>query len=90
MYNWQRDNLKGPEFVLHDGPPYANGDLHMGHAVNKVNFDLFTYLYTFVKHHKLFYLKPFYRLSKTLTTGVKYYKGIEYITYLAGTAMVSL
>lgn len=25
-----------PMFVLHDGPPYANGDLHMGHALNKV------------------------------------------------------
>ncbi|WP_227395593.1 isoleucine--tRNA ligase [Jeotgalibacillus aurantiacus] len=25
-----------PLFVLHDGPPYANGDLHMGHALNKV------------------------------------------------------
>lgn len=38
LYTWQRENLKGPEFVLHDGPPYANGDLHMGHAVNKVTF----------------------------------------------------
>lgn len=37
VYNWQREHLNGPEFVLHDGPPYANGDLHMGHAVNKVN-----------------------------------------------------
>lgn len=26
----------GELFVLHDGPPYANGDLHMGHAMNKV------------------------------------------------------
>ena len=25
-----------PLFVLHDGPPYANGDLHMGHALNKI------------------------------------------------------
>ncbi|WP_456271608.1 isoleucine--tRNA ligase [Bacillus sp. AK031] len=25
-----------PLFILHDGPPYANGDLHMGHALNKV------------------------------------------------------
>lgn len=37
LYQWQRGNLTGPEFVLHDGPPYANGDLHMGHAVNKVS-----------------------------------------------------
>ena len=26
----------GPEYTLHDGPPYANGDLHIGHALNKV------------------------------------------------------
>ncbi|KAI8433065.1 hypothetical protein MSG28_013923 [Choristoneura fumiferana] len=40
LYNWQRKHLKGPEFVLHDGPPYANGDLHMGHAVNKIIKDI--------------------------------------------------
>src|SRR5690625_7693698 len=26
----------GPRFVLHDGPPYANGNLHHGHALNKI------------------------------------------------------
>lgn len=36
LYEWQRKHLNGKEFVLHDGPPYANGELHMGHAVNKV------------------------------------------------------
>lgn len=25
-----------PLFVLHDGPPYANGDIHLGHALNKI------------------------------------------------------
>ena len=29
-----------PKFILHDGPPYANGDLHVGHAVNKVLKDI--------------------------------------------------
>ena len=29
-----------PKFVLHDGPPYANGDIHLGHAVNKILKDL--------------------------------------------------
>jgi len=29
-----------PRFILHDGPPYANGDLHVGHAVNKVLKDI--------------------------------------------------
>lgn len=38
LYDWQNKNLEDPAFVLHDGPPYANGDLHMGHAVNKVWF----------------------------------------------------
>ncbi|XP_053618385.1 isoleucine--tRNA ligase, mitochondrial [Plodia interpunctella] len=40
LYNWQREHLSGPEYVLHDGPPYANGDLHMGHAVNKIIKDI--------------------------------------------------
>ena len=29
-----------PKYVLHDGPPYANGDIHIGHAVNKVLKDI--------------------------------------------------
>lgn len=29
-----------PKFILHDGPPYANGDIHIGHAVNKVIKDM--------------------------------------------------
>jgi len=29
-----------PRFVLHDGPPYANGDIHIGHAVNKILKDV--------------------------------------------------
>jgi isoleucyl-tRNA synthetase len=29
-----------PSFILHDGPPYANGDIHMGHALNKILKDL--------------------------------------------------
>ncbi|MCX7156127.1 MAG: isoleucine--tRNA ligase [Rhodocyclales bacterium] len=36
-----RDAAKGrPRFVLHDGPPYANGDIHIGHAVNKILKDI--------------------------------------------------
>lgn len=46
---WQEKNLyrkirsasKGrPKFILHDGPPYANGDIHIGHAVNKILKDI--------------------------------------------------
>ncbi|MCO3320842.1 isoleucine--tRNA ligase, partial [Pseudomonas aeruginosa] len=29
-----------PKFVLHDGPPYANGSIHIGHAVNKILKDI--------------------------------------------------
>ena len=49
LQNWQdidiyeklRDARKGaPTFVLHDGPPYANGQLHIGHALNKILKDV--------------------------------------------------
>ncbi|RSK53165.1 isoleucine--tRNA ligase [Bacillus canaveralius] len=37
IYKQVQERTKGrPMFVLHDGPPYANGDIHMGHALNKV------------------------------------------------------
>ena len=44
LENWQKldlykriaeKNSGKPKFVLHDGPPYANGELHLGHAINK-------------------------------------------------------
>ncbi|MDP4609774.1 MAG: isoleucine--tRNA ligase [Opitutales bacterium] len=31
----QAKNAAGPSFILHDGPPFTNGDLHLGHALNK-------------------------------------------------------
>lgn len=49
LKNWQANNLyqqirtarAGREqFILHDGPPYANGDIHIGHAVNKILKDI--------------------------------------------------
>lgn len=40
-YQKLRKLAKGrPKFVLHDGPPYANGDIHIGHAVNKILKDM--------------------------------------------------
>src|ERR1043166_6329676 len=33
-------NRGGPPFVLHDGPPYANGHIHLGHVLNKVLKDV--------------------------------------------------
>ena len=41
LYGMLRTAAAGrPRFVLHDGPPYANGDIHIGHAVNKVLKDI--------------------------------------------------
>jgi isoleucyl-tRNA synthetase len=41
IYKKLRDVRAGkPKFVLHDGPPYANGQIHIGHAVNKVLKDM--------------------------------------------------
>jgi len=49
LKKWQDDDLYAqirahnqgkPQFILHDGPPYANGDIHIGHAVNKVLKDI--------------------------------------------------
>ena len=41
IYGKQRQVARGrPRFVLHDGPPYANGAIHIGHAVNKILKDI--------------------------------------------------
>ncbi|KAL2155225.1 hypothetical protein VTH82DRAFT_3901 [Thermothelomyces myriococcoides] len=41
LYKWQAANRPADgEFVLHDGPPYANGSLHAGHALNKILKDM--------------------------------------------------
>jgi isoleucyl-tRNA synthetase len=41
LYKRLREARHGaPKFILHDGPPYANGQIHMGHAVNKVLKDM--------------------------------------------------
>jgi isoleucyl-tRNA synthetase len=41
LYQKLRDAARGRDkFVLHDGPPYANGDLHLGHALNKILKDV--------------------------------------------------
>ena len=36
----QKARENAPMFILHDGPPYANGDIHIGHAVNKILKDI--------------------------------------------------
>ena len=49
LADWEKKNLYRqireasagrPKFVLHDGPPYANGNLHLGHALNKILKDM--------------------------------------------------
>ncbi len=48
LYNELRKSRKGKEkFVLHDGPPYANGNIHMGTALNKILKDII------VKFHQM-------------------------------------
>ena len=49
-------------FILHDGPPYANGNLHMGHALNKILKDI-------INRYKVplpLDLSFFYQVFKTL------------------------
>ncbi|AWT59712.1 MAG: Isoleucine--tRNA ligase [Candidatus Moanabacter tarae] len=36
----QEKNAAGKNFILHDGPPYANGNIHLGHALNKILKDI--------------------------------------------------
>ncbi|MDO9070225.1 MAG: class I tRNA ligase family protein, partial [Deltaproteobacteria bacterium] len=41
LYGRIRAQSQGrPKFVLHDGPPYANGHIHLGHALNKILKDI--------------------------------------------------
>src|SRR5665648_609209 len=49
LKEWEDDNIYNkvqnartgrPKFILHDGPPYANGDIHLGHAINKILKDI--------------------------------------------------
>ncbi|WP_331255432.1 isoleucine--tRNA ligase [Candidatus Bealeia paramacronuclearis] len=63
LEKWEKDKLyeklqkkaQGrPKFVLHDGPPYANGKLHTGHALNRILKDI-----VLKTHYKLGYLTPF-------------------------------
>ena len=43
LYRKLREKAAGREkYVLHDGPPYANGNIHIGHALNKILKDVIT------------------------------------------------
>ena len=46
------DSRKGrPSYILHDGPPYANGDIHIGHALNKILKDILVKYQTMKGHY---------------------------------------
>ncbi|KNC81136.1 isoleucyl-tRNA synthetase, variant, partial [Sphaeroforma arctica JP610] len=55
LYEWQQKNNTGAEFILHDGPPYANGPLHLGHALNKITKDIVN-RYKLMTNHRVTYV----------------------------------
>ncbi|KAI5951093.1 ISM1 [Candida jiufengensis] len=58
LYNWQQENNTCKEpFILHDGPPYANGDLHIGHALNKICKDIIN-RFELIYNNKLIKYQP--------------------------------
>jgi isoleucyl-tRNA synthetase len=54
---YEQASLNNPKdlFILHDGPPYANGSLHMGHALNKILKDIIN-KYKLLRGHKVRYV----------------------------------
>ncbi|KAJ2235186.1 isoleucine-tRNA ligase [Coemansia sp. RSA 1722] len=58
LYEWQLNNNPGPQFILHDGPPYANGDLHIGHFMNKVLKDIIN-RYQVMQGRRVLYIPGF-------------------------------
>ena len=55
IYEQLSQNNPQDSFILHDGPPYANGALHMGHALNKVLKDIIN-KYKLLQGHKIDYI----------------------------------
>ncbi|KAH1173168.1 isoleucine--tRNA ligase, mitochondrial [Mauremys mutica] len=55
LYSWQRQRNTKNEFCLHDGPPYANGDPHVGHALNKILKDI-TNRFHMMRGYKVHYV----------------------------------
>ncbi|KAI8366718.1 tRNA synthetases class I-domain-containing protein [Radiomyces spectabilis] len=54
LYPWQLKHNPKDLFILHDGPPYANGNLHAGHAMNKILKDIVN-RYKVLQGHKVMY-----------------------------------
>ena len=55
IYQQLSQNNPGEIFILHDGPPYANGSLHMGHALNKILKDIIN-KYKLLRGYKIKYI----------------------------------
>ncbi|GAA6059397.1 hypothetical protein JCM10212_003629 [Sporobolomyces blumeae] len=58
LYEWQAKQTDRPLFVLHDGPPYANGSLHCGHALNKITKDIINRS-KLIQGHRIHYVPGF-------------------------------
>ena len=59
LYNEIRKNAsEKDQFILHDGPPYANGDIHIGHSVNKILKDITIKIQTMLGKDCLLYTSP--------------------------------
>ncbi|MFM6910725.1 MAG: class I tRNA ligase family protein, partial [Dolichospermum sp.] len=55
IYSRLSQENPGELFILHDGPPYANGQLHIGHALNKILKDIIN-RYQLLKGRKIRYV----------------------------------
>lgn len=55
LYTRQHNTNTGSPFVLHDGPPFANGPPHMGHALNKILKDIIC-RYKMLRGHRVNYI----------------------------------
>ncbi|KAK9894284.1 isoleucyl-tRNA synthetase [Cystobasidium minutum MCA 4210] len=58
LYKWQWSEKLRPLFVLHDGPPYANGNVHIGHALNKILKDVIN-RYKLLRGYRIHYMPGF-------------------------------
>src|SRR5271166_1811702 len=63
LRRWQESRLSArvldshkdePRFLLHDGPPYANGNIHYGHTLNKILKDIVVRSRTMAGHHVVY------------------------------------
>jgi isoleucyl-tRNA synthetase len=73
LYRWQWENNQGKVFILHDGPPYANGNLHMGEQADRVSYscdvsECLMVMYIYLLGHSL---------NKLLKDFINRYKAIK-------------